>query len=219
MEHIKNLLLKRQTGKIFLLSRWIDVSSIGCTINYTNTLSLRELSLGVLICLDMVSINSPNIDSYKNQASTVELFLTVKKFLTVSKPSLDCWEIIDSQEIFDSLKTKFWQSRNFWQFKNPTYNNLDTFKSLFLTWSQTRHSISTVSNPKSWQLKNSWQFQNPWQSQNPRQFQNQSLNSLQTWGLNRESKDWQLQNQFLTVKTLYFLTKQSHIYIKVWLQF
>ena len=113
MEHIKNLLLKRQTGKIFLLSRWIDVSSIGCTINYTNTLSLRELSLGVLICLDMVSINSRNIDSYKNQASTVELFLTVKKFLTVSKPSFNCLKGLLSLNFFtwswtrDSILTVF----------------------------------------------------------------------------------------------------------------
>jgi hypothetical protein len=65
------------------------------------------------------------------------------------------------------LKTKFWQSRNFWQFKNPSYNNLDTFKSLFLTWYQTRHSILKVSKPKSQQLRNSWQLQNqvliePW---------------------------------------------------------
>ena len=58
------------------------------------------------------------------------------------------------------MKTKFWQSRNFWQFKNPSYNNLDTFKSLFLTWSQTRHSILKVSKPKSQQLRNSWQLQN-----------------------------------------------------------
>jgi hypothetical protein len=143
MEHIKNLLLKRQTGKIFLLSRWIDVSSIGCTINYTNTLSLRELSLGVLICLDMVSINSPNIDSYKNQASTVEKLLTVKKFLTVWKPSFD------SQEIFDSLKTQvttiliplslyFWhglkQGTLSWKFQNPSLNSweiLDSCKTKF----------------------------------------------------------------------------------------
>ena len=46
MEHTRKYYLKRQE-KIFLLSKLIDVSSISCTINYTNKSPLRELSLGV----------------------------------------------------------------------------------------------------------------------------------------------------------------------------
>ncbi len=66
---------KRQTGKIFLLSKIIDVSSISCTIVYTNMASLGELTLGVLICLDMDWIETLHsqevIDSFKTQALTV----------------------------------------------------------------------------------------------------------------------------------------------------
>jgi hypothetical protein len=42
----ENIIEKKQ-AKIILLSQLIDVSSISCTINYTNMSSLRELSLGV----------------------------------------------------------------------------------------------------------------------------------------------------------------------------
>ena len=47
--------------------------------------SLRELSLVLSICFDMVSIESLDLDSYKNQVSTVEKLLTVKKFSRVNK--------------------------------------------------------------------------------------------------------------------------------------
>ncbi len=61
---------KRQTGKIFLLSKIIDVSSISCTIVYTNM-----ASLGVLICLDMDWIETLHsqeiIDSFKTQVLIV----------------------------------------------------------------------------------------------------------------------------------------------------
>ncbi len=66
---------KRQTGKLFLLSKIIDVSSISCTIVYTNMASLGELTLGVLICLDMDWIETLHsqeiIDSFKTQVLIV----------------------------------------------------------------------------------------------------------------------------------------------------
>jgi hypothetical protein len=70
MEHTRKNHKKKQ-AKIFILSQLIDVSSISCTINYTNTSSLRELSLGVLICFYMDLIKSLNIFSFKTKVSTV----------------------------------------------------------------------------------------------------------------------------------------------------
>ncbi len=58
----------------------IDLSSVSCTIILTNMSSLRELSLGVSICIDKNSIGSFKLDSFKTQV------LIVEKFLTVSKP-------------------------------------------------------------------------------------------------------------------------------------
>ncbi len=74
---------KKKTGKIFLLSNLIDIILISYSITSTNMPHHRELSLGVLICFSMVSIESLNLDSLKNQVSTDE------KLLTVSKPSLN----------------------------------------------------------------------------------------------------------------------------------
>jgi hypothetical protein len=51
--------------------------------------SLRDLSLGVSICLNMVFIESLNTYSLKSQVSTVE------KLLTVTKSGLDSQEILD----------------------------------------------------------------------------------------------------------------------------
>jgi hypothetical protein len=56
----ENIIEKDKQEKIFPLSKLIDVSSIGCTIVYTNTSSLRELSMGVSICLERVLMNSLN---------------------------------------------------------------------------------------------------------------------------------------------------------------
>ena len=56
--------------------------------------SLRDLSLGVSICLNMVFVESLNTYSFKSQVSTVE------KLLTVTKSGLD------SQETLDSFKTQ-----------------------------------------------------------------------------------------------------------------
>ena len=94
MEHTKKYYWKRQTGKIFLLSKWIDVSSIGCTINYTNTSSLRELSLGVCFKLYWDSFH------WESQSRQFQ------------KPSLNSWKIRDSfktndsHKILNSFKTK-----------------------------------------------------------------------------------------------------------------
>jgi hypothetical protein len=62
----ENIIEKKQ-AKIILLSQLIDVSSISCTINYTNMSSLRELNLGVSICLYMDLIKSLNIFSFKTK--------------------------------------------------------------------------------------------------------------------------------------------------------
>jgi hypothetical protein len=68
MEHIIKHYQKRQTGKIFLLSKLIDVSSVSCTIILINMSPLRELRLGLSICFDMDWIQSLKsqeiIDSY-----------------------------------------------------------------------------------------------------------------------------------------------------------
>ena len=67
----ENIIEKDKQEKIFPLSKLIDVSSIGCTINYTNMSSLRELSLGVSICIDINSIGSHDLNCFKSQVLTV----------------------------------------------------------------------------------------------------------------------------------------------------
>jgi hypothetical protein len=110
MEHIKNLLLERQTGKIFLLSKWIDVSWISCTINYTNISPFRELSLGVCFKLYWHSLD------WESQSRQFQ------------EPSLNSWQILDSvnthdsQEILDSFKTKVSTDfRLFWILCDPRF--------------------------------------------------------------------------------------------------
>jgi hypothetical protein len=85
MEHTRNYYLKK-----IILSQLIDVSSISCTINYTHMSPIRELSLGgVSNCIEIVSIESLNLDSFKNQVSAIEIFLTVSKPMTVTKSYTD----------------------------------------------------------------------------------------------------------------------------------
>ncbi len=49
------------------------------------TTSLNSLEYFKASIFDMVSMESLNLDSYKNQVSTVEKLLTVKKFWRVNK--------------------------------------------------------------------------------------------------------------------------------------
>ena len=74
---------------MFLLCKLIDISLMSCTIISKHMSSLRDLSLGVSICLNMVFIESLNTYSLKSQVSTVE------KLLTVTKSGLDSQEILD----------------------------------------------------------------------------------------------------------------------------
>ena len=90
----------------------IDVSSISWTINYTNTSSLRELSLGVSICLYMDLIKSLNIFSFKTKVlKTLSL-----NFLHGLEQETQSWQF---------SKTKSWQLINSWMFQNPSLNSLD----------------------------------------------------------------------------------------------
>jgi|694.fasta_scaffold113227_2 hypothetical protein len=89
------------------------------------------------------------------------------------------WHCLDWSRKFKKYdlkvsKSRFWQFQKhkflfFWhgpdqeswsqKFQNPNLNK--TINSKFLTWSQSRVSISTVLNTRSQQLIISWQFQNP----------------------------------------------------------
>ncbi len=63
---------------------------------------------------------------------------------------------LGSQEILNSFKPKPQKMRISGQFQNPRPDSLDTLKSQFLTFSQSRVSILTVTKLKSRQSRKSW---------------------------------------------------------------
>ncbi len=112
--------------------------------------NLQFLSLGVSICLDVISIETFDLDICKNHVSTVEIFSTVQNpsLDSLDYPKiliyLDFCQCLDRDLNLVSLKKDIsmrWENldvkRKSWHFQNPCLDSLDYPKiSIYLDFCQ-----------------------------------------------------------------------------------